>query len=1143
MGSVDSSGDILAETLAVFDGVEPPSTPLTTSEVADSLDCTRRAAYDRLDRLVEQGDVETKKVGARGRVWWRPRASDRKGEETDSQNYEERFRKILETCPVGIIVFSQDDGIVRTNSYAVEILGASEDNIDEYSMDDWEVHDSTGERLSFEEWPAIQALKTGEPVSDTEVEIVGIDGVRKWVSVDATPLKEGEDGFEQVVATLTDITQLKEQARRLKRQRNDLKHELDEVFDRVDDAVLALDDEWRFDYVNEQAEEFLDTKESELLGQTVWDLFPDAKAYNGYDVFRQAVEHQRPESFEEYYEPFDAWLEVHVYPSETGVSVYFRDVTERKEREHELERYETIVETIWDGVYALDPDERFVGANKAFMEMAGYEREELMGEPASIVHSESLNDTAAELSHEVQVGERDGASLEFELVKSNGETIPVESRFGPYRYGDDRFARTGVVRDITERRRFEQTLKSLHHSARSLLGARSKDEVSEIVVETATDVLDLPGVIVYRLNDDEMLIPDRRSVETGFIRQEFPELPPDESSITGHVFAEGESRYFEDIRESSSLEVDTSATEMRSGLFVPMSDQGILIVGSRAIGAFDDETQQLVELLAANAEVAYDRVEHERRLEESEQRYRTLVERFPDGSVALFDHDLRYTLVEGELYSNDGFEPQEFTGVRVGELHASPEIGELLESNYRAALDGETRKFEFDCGEQTFQAWSLPVTDDDRDVFAGMAVIQDITERVQRERKLNQQREQLAALNDLNAVVREINDALVQQSTREEIEQVVCERLAESDSYQFAWISEIDAKTRSITPRVEAGVDGYLDEIPLSTDPEEPTSRGPTGKAIRTKKMQITRDVDDDPDFEPWREYAKEYGYSSAAAIPVIHEDTLYGVLGVYTERTDAFTSDERDVIGHLGEIIGHAIAAVERKQALMSDEIVEVELRISDVFETVGIEAPTDDSITVERSVPIGDGTYLEYGTATDETRDVLETLVDHLPHWEELTILDEKFGDIRFELRLSEPPVISTVASHGGHIERVVVGDGDFLMTIQLPPSVELRRVIDTVQLEYPTAEMVTRRQVTRPDTSSNRAERVFTEELTDRQRVALEAAYHSGFFEWPRNSSGEDIADSLGVSAPTFHQHVRLAEKKLFEALFAEPTVGGE
>lgn len=57
----------------------------------------------------------------------------------------------------------------------------------------------------------------------------------------------------------------------------------------------------------------------------------------------------------------------------------------------------------------------------------------------------------------------------------------------------------------------------------------------------------------------------------------------------------------------------------------------------------------------------------------------------------------------------------------------------------------------------------------------------------------------------------------------------------------------------------------------------------------------------------------------------------------------------------------------------------------------------------------------------------------------------------------------------------------------------------------------------------------------DLTDRQRAAVEAAYFSGFFEWPRDSSGEEVAESLDITSPTFHQHVRAAENKVFTALF--------
>jgi predicted DNA binding protein len=53
-------------------------------------------------------------------------------------------------------------------------------------------------------------------------------------------------------------------------------------------------------------------------------------------------------------------------------------------------------------------------------------------------------------------------------------------------------------------------------------------------------------------------------------------------------------------------------------------------------------------------------------------------------------------------------------------------------------------------------------------------------------------------------------------------------------------------------------------------------------------------------------------------------------------------------------------------------------------------------------------------------------------------------------------------------------------------------------------------------------------------------LEAAYHAGFFKWPRETNGEQIAESLGIAPPTFHQHLRKGQRKVFETLFSTPTV---
>jgi len=410
-------------------------------------------------------------------------------------------------------------------------------------------------------------------------------------------------------------------------------------------------------------------------------------------------------------------------------------------------------------------------------------------------------------------------------------------------------------------------------------------------------------------------------------------------------------------------------------------------------------------------------------------------------------------------------------------------------------------------------------------------------ERHDYEQTLVYQREQLAALNSLNEVVRDISGAVIEQSTRGEIEQTVCERLAASESYAFAWTGEANPTTQEVEPRAHAGVEGYLDDITLSVDPGDELSGGATGQALRTGEIQVTNDMVADDRYEPWREAVEEYGFRSSAAVPIAHEGTTYGVLNVYTERPSAFEDNERAVIAQLGEVVGHAIAATERKRALMSDELVELEFQIEDAYAALDAPTATDDEITLDHAVPVSDDEFLVYGTAPPDALDTVRGLASVIPHWESVTVRGD--GDpVTFELRLTDPPVLSVVASLGGYVDGVVIDDGDVRLTVHLAPTADARQVIDAVEGAYPSAEMLRRRQVTRVREETQPLPGRLLDELTERQQAAVDAAYHSGFFEWPRDTSGEEVAASLDVSPPTFHQHLRKAERKLFESLLSAP-----
>jgi PAS domain S-box-containing protein len=120
------------------------------------------------------------------------------------------------------------------------------------------------------------------------------------------------------------------------------------IMERVSDGFVALDKDWYYTYVNKKAGEILNRDPASLMGKDIWQEFPDGIGEPFFSAYHKAMRSQQYIHLEEYYTPFDVWLENHIYPSQEGLSIFFRNITERKKGEQKIIQSEENLKAIFD---------------------------------------------------------------------------------------------------------------------------------------------------------------------------------------------------------------------------------------------------------------------------------------------------------------------------------------------------------------------------------------------------------------------------------------------------------------------------------------------------------------------------------------------------------------------------------------------------------------------------------------------------------------------------------------------------------------------------------------------------------------------------------------------------------------------------
>ncbi|WP_227379810.1 bacterio-opsin activator domain-containing protein [Haladaptatus halobius] len=436
---------------------------------------------------------------------------------------------------------------------------------------------------------------------------------------------------------------------------------------------------------------------------------------------------------------------------------------------------------------------------------------------------------------------------------------------------------------------------------------------------------------------------------------------------------------------------------------------------------------------------------------------------------------------------------------------------------------------------------AFPVYNDVGELHRIVGIVEDITAQKQREETLQRQREILQTISEINTVLRQVNKSMVEATTQSEIEALVCEHLVTSDLYQAALIGDLEPATEGIDIRTARGVEqAYLEAI-READPTD-TEQGAAAQTIETGDIHVVDDIEADPAFPASvREAALSHGFQSAICVPLIYGETTYGVLVVYGTQPAMFSEHEQAIFDELGETLDYAIYALKTQQLLFTDQVVELDF---DLTKTDGFFVTVSDelgcSFTLDGIVQTSDGDLLEYIEAEDVSPEQILEHADRSPHVQRARCITTHEETSRFEfLFQSETTTSNRLLERGAAIKTATATNGQGTLTVEVPNTTELRPFINAVQTVHPQATLAAKRERERSGDSATGFREQVHEQLTDRQHEILQSAYLSGYFESPRESTGAELADTLEISGPTFHQHLQAAHRKLLTTFFTPPA----
>ena len=902
----------------------------------------------------------------------------------------------------------------------------------------------------------------------------------------------------------------------------------------IPEGMLLVDENGSVAFANPAAEQLLGYAPDELIDSPIDRIYPEGSALElGFGphqiepIDRIPIECSLAHS-DGYEVPVTLDVTETEYDRQRCHVVSFHD---RSEAESER-RYEAIANAVDDGIYQLDSEGRFVAVNDQIVEVTGYSRDRLFESHVSLLLDDATIDRITRrISDLIRTGE-ESATLELDVRTATDDIIPCELRLRVLLTNGEFAGTVGVVRDISERVEREQEVSRRSAMIESAMdGMAFADETGEFrYVNPALAALhrydnptDLVGATWHVLFPDD---------EAKRMEREVLPVVQDSGSWRGEAVG---------MRaDGSRFPQDHSLTALDDGIVCLTRDITDRKARERQLEALNDATRAMMSAETHDdiAQIGVESVEHEidfeiacvRLLDHDTNRLEYVA--LTDGAQELLETqtacDLDATLAGRALRSEEtlvnaipGDEPSEYTSCfENSSIHVpigSDGVLSILVGSDETVGDTDIHLAEM-----------VAI-----DIEAAHARA-DRTRRLRtNEQELRQQHQQLETLTRINAVNIEINSGLIAATTREELDRTICERLVESDLYRSAWIGLVDRTRDRIGRTVSAGVEAnYLDAVPERS--LSGIAGGIVEQAIETKEMQILRQyqiasTDETTENDPNEDI------EAIAAVPLVYGDRAVGALVINSVRDDVFCENAIAGFESLGELIGFAKNALKSRELLLSDAIVELEFTLSDptVFYTQ-VTKEADCRGEFERAVPIENGRIITYDTIYGADPAAVLEVAENADHIESARVISER--DDGFVLQsVTSHSMVQFSLELGTSVQSAVAEAGKGTVIIEAPQSANIREIVTAFEHEFSGLKLVAKRKRERSVMTAQEFRESVADRLTKKQHNALEMAYLTGYYDWPRKTTAEEFAETMGISSSTLHQHLRKGGWSLLSAFF--------